>query len=880
MASTATLTRTAGNAVDRSRFLWRYVLLALLFAVAVWCQIGAVRAILYHVPVSVPAFAPSTNSNVLNLVDPRASAAGLHKGDILLAINGRPYTGLGILIEAVDMTAVPGSVLTVTVRSPEAGSAVRTIALPVVRDTSWSGGHVMAVLTGIVLPVFCLALGLWVVLVRPGDTLAWILFGLLFSFGEVMAAGFASRGWGPGQIALTAGYGALAGNLWPVFMFLFGFYFPEAMPAFRRPDSRWRWLPIFVITPYVILVIVSLVFSIGALSNYAFLATLHPVLGPLHVITVAYVFCLTGCFFGFIFTKSSMPILADSRRRLRLLYWGATLALTPPLLFGIAVWITGSKDFPDWVQTLMLLMILLFPLTMAYVIVVQRAMDVRVALRQGLQYALAKNGVRVLQVLAILVVTLTALALIGQNRDRPQKIIVIAIGLLAIFSIRRLTEMVGAWIDRRFFREAYDAEQVLSELSDSVRSMVEVRSLIATVAERISETLHIPRVAVLLGGGGPYRPAYALGYGSSPDIAFPMGAGTVKVLQRQKEPARVYLDDPHSWLYREPEVTEEDRANLTQLDTELLLPLNARNELLGFISLGPKLSDEPYSRTDLRLLKSVAAQTGLALENAHLISAIADEVAQRERLNSEVQIARDVQERLFPQKLLPISGIAYAGACRSASAVGGDYYDFLALPGGRLGIAIGDVSGKGIAAALTMASLQASLRSEATRAPDNLGGLMGNVNRLLHEALASNRYATFFYGQYDPASRQFTYVNAGHNPPMLFHCSNGKWDVCRLEACGTVVGLLDDACYLQQSMTIAPGDVLIAFTDGISEAMNAAEEEWGEERLIDTVKGCLAMPPSDIISCIMRSADTFAAGAKQNDDMTVVAVCAQLSTTG
>jgi sigma-B regulation protein RsbU (phosphoserine phosphatase) len=365
--------------------------------------------------------------------------------------------------------------------------------------------------------------------------------------------------------------------------------------------------------------------------------------------------------------------------------------------------------------------------------------------------------------------------------------------------------------NRRFFREAYDAEQVLGELSDRVRSMVEARSLIETVAARISETLHIPRVAVLLGGVvGPYRPAYALGYGAVPDIAFPLGAGTVKVLQRQKEPARVYFDDPNSWLYRDPEVTEEDRSKLTQLDAELLLPLSTRDKLLGFISLGPKLSDEPYSSTDLRLLKSVAAQTGLALENAQLIAEIADEVAQRERLNSEVQIAREVQERLFPQTLPPIAGIAYAGACRSAFGVGGDYYDFLALPGGKLGVAIGDVSGKGIAAALTMASLQASLRSEATRAPDDLAGLMSNVNRLLHEALSSNRYATFFYGQYDPVSHQLTYVNAGHNPPMLFHPCDGECHVSRLEACGTVVGLLEDASYQQASLAIVPGDILIA----------------------------------------------------------------------
>jgi hypothetical protein len=153
-----------------------------------------------------------------------------------------------------------------------------------------------------------------------------------------------------------------------------------------------------------------------------------------------------------------------------------------------------------------------------------------------------------------------------------------------------------------------------------------------------------------------------LGYGSAPDLGFLANSGTVRVLEKQRDPARVYLDDPNSWLYREPEVSEEDRAKLSQLQSELLMPLSTRNKLLGFISLGPKLSDEPYSGTDVRLLKSVAAQTGLALENARLMSAIADEVAHRERLNREVEIAREVQERLFPQTLPPIVGIEYSGA--------------------------------------------------------------------------------------------------------------------------------------------------------------------------------------------------------------------------
>src|SRR5262249_42391510 len=288
-----------------------------------------------------------------------------------------------------------------------------------------------------------------------------------------------------------------------------------------------------------------------------------------------------------------------------------------------------------------------------------------------------------------------------------------------------------------------------------------------------------------------------------------------------------------SWLYHEEDVDDREREKLAKLGSELLLPLAVRDKLLGFISLGPKKSEEPYTGSDVRLLKSVAAQTGLALENADLMREIADEVAHRERLNREVEIAREVQERLFPQKLPGVEGLDYAGHCRPALGVGGDYYDFLALPQGHLGMAIGDVSGKGIAAALMMASLQASLRGEATRGPENLAAAVANINRLVYEASQANRYATFFYAQYDPDSRKLEYVNAGHNAPMLFHKHDGAPTLLRLEVGGTVIGLLESFSYQQGCVALAPGDLLIGFTDGISEAMNKNDEEWGEERLIE-----------------------------------------------
>jgi sigma-B regulation protein RsbU (phosphoserine phosphatase) len=226
-----------------------------------------------------------------------------------------------------------------------------------------------------------------------------------------------------------------------------------------------------------------------------------------------------------------------------------------------------------------------------------------------------------------------------------------------------------------------------------------------------------------------------------------------------------------------------------------------------------------------------------------------------------------VQERLFPQELPDIAGLDCAAMCRPALGVGGDYYDFLRLPDGKLGIAIGDVSGKGIPAALLMASLRASLRGQTIQGAEDLTTLMSNVSNLVYESSSSNRYATFFYGQYEPATRRLTYVNGGHNPPMVFR---GSHEIRRLDVGGPVVGLLEMFAYEQATITLEPGDIFVAFTDGISEAMNSAYEEWGEERLIECVRRIREHLAREMMSSIMISADTFVAGAKQHDDMTII----------
>jgi phosphoserine phosphatase RsbU/P len=850
----------------------RYALLAFLFAITITYEARYFYDIARDQTREAPAFTTANGTNRIDLVEPEAARLGLRVGDEVLSVDGEPFVGISEVFERLEHTAV-GQSISVQVRSTDLNSpGIRTIQIPITRTEVHYGEVFSSGVLYFILPATCIALGFWVAFERPRDGRAWLLLGLMLSLPHTYET-LKIQGWAPGWREAGMFYHRLLGGMLPVWMFFFGMLFPEPFPPHSRYEKAWKVMAWLVALPYSILMLLNVIITAGDIGSYRRFAILEHATHPFDLAFKIASYILVGTFFAAIGTKYGESRSPDVRRRLRVLLWGAMVAWTPGLLMIVYALIRGkpiSEVLPQWFIAIALTLLLIFPLTLAYVIVVEKAMGVSLVIRQGLQYALARNGTRVLQAIAVAVVLIMGFRMAGDiNRNRPQRIAILAIGVAAIFTIRRGGDRLRAWIDRRFFREEYDTELVLTELSDQVRSIVEPKSLLETVASRISQTLHVPQVAVLL-GGDLYQPAYAMGYADLSDVTFARSAGTVQVLRRQKEPARVYLKNRDSWLYREEEVDDAERAKLSKLGSELLLPLAVRDKLLGFISLGPKRSEEPYTSSDVRLLNSVAAQTGLALENADLMRKISDEVAQRERLNREVEIAREVQERLFPQKLPTVRGLDYAAFCRPALAVGGDYYDFLALPHGHLGIAIGDVSGKGIAAALMMATLQASLRGEATRGSENLAGAIANINRLVYDSSASNRYATFFYGQFDPANGRLDYVNAGHNPPMLFRCNQGQWEVTRLDVGGTVVGLVETFPYQQGSVTIIPGDTLIGFTDGISEAMNHGDDEWGEDALAQSVERCNGLSAQETLDRIFHDCDQFVAGAKQHDDMTLV----------
>src|SRR5690349_1918068 len=246
--------------------------------------------------------------------------------------------------------------------------------------------------------------------------------------------------------------------------------------------------------------------------------------------------------------------------------------------------------------------------------------------------------------------------------------------------------------------------------------------------------------------------------------------------------------------------------------------------------------------------------------------ALAERLEFERRATQEIEIAKQVQSRLFPQSQPPLKTLEYAGLCIQARKVGGDYYDFLSLGGDRVGFVIGDISGKGIAAALLMANLQANLRSQCAIALDQPQRLLCAVNQLFCDNTPDGAFATLFFAEYDDATSRLRYANCGHLPALLLHSDD---TVERLDATATVLGIFKNwDCEIGECQ-LRPGDTFALYTDGITESYNSEDEQFGEERLIEALRCHRAATSQSVLGCIVDEVRRFSPH-EQHDDITLV----------
>jgi len=305
------------------------------------------------------------------------------------------------------------------------------------------------------------------------------------------------------------------------------------------------------------------------------------------------------------------------------------------------------------------------------------------------------------------------------------------------------------------------------------------------------------------------------------------------------------------------------REALTALGMTVVVPMRLQGESRGQILLGEKMNREEFSQTDLEFLSSIGNLAIISLENARLFK----EAIEKQKLEDELLIAREIQKGLLPSVLPDIPGVRMSAANISSKQVGGDYYDVLGLPDGRFIIAIGDVSGKGSPAALLMANLQATIRALVPLSL-SLSELTGRVNDLMCENTGGDKFVTFFWGAIDPGVKTFAYVNAGHNYPYLLH-ADGSFD--RLDRGGMILGVMKTTvAYEQGVVQCRGGDTLVLFTDGVSEAMSTSQEEYGEERLVRALREAMSGTAQEILDAVRRDVLVHTEGAPQSDDITMM----------
>ena len=239
------------------------------------------------------------------------------------------------------------------------------------------------------------------------------------------------------------------------------------------------------------------------------------------------------------------------------------------------------------------------------------------------------------------------------------------------------------------------------------------------------------------------------------------------------------------------------------------------------------------------------------------------------KFDAKLDAVRNVQERIFPTARPAVPGLDYFGDWRPACGIGGDYIDYFDMNDGNLGVAVGDVCGKGVPAALLTSSLHSMIRGLRCARRFRLKTLVQTIDKLFCEICPDNCYATLFVGEYDPLSGQLHYVNAGHEPPFVLRKQGKLFQTVFLEATGPMIGMLRPTTYREGMVSLRPGDVLVAYTDGLCDTTSRVGEEWGWQRFLKAVEDCSDQRARDIVEGVMQTAEVFAGGAPQHDDVTL-----------
>lgn len=634
--------------------------------------------------------------------------------------------------------------------------------------------------------------------------------------------------------------------------------------AFNFPDAstwarRWPWTQTIPwITGGLLLALVVGAFATQGASPEGEALAAAVFLWPTIVLG------LSGAIFVRRLWRTSVP---DHRLQLLTLLWGMAVGFLPVMLVDkLPRMLTGHPPLPI-VTNLAYAFWIAYPLALAYAIVKHKLFDIELIIKRTTVYATLTAFLVGGYFGAAAFIRAIANLLLGAGQASDWEN-VLATGIIVVAFVPVRT-WVTREVDRRFFRTAYDFRQVVARIGEAAEVTLDLdefgRQFMGEIAEALKPRwmyllMMLPQGDVLV----PMGPDAFWGPVPEPELKVPFDD---PVLKRSIEDREMYIPKTGMTGLISP---------LALLGPHYPVPLQVGDEVVGLLILGPKLSDQDYSGEDRQLLGAIRGQLASAIKRGTLLT---DKLF-KDRVEQELKRAREVQEAMLPRSVPAIAGFEFAASSKPCYEASGDYYDFVELPDGRLGVAVADVAGKGIAAAMATAMAKSGLYNQTQTDPEVIP-VLSALNRLLHNVskhAAAKSFTTCLYALLDPEARHLTYACAGHFPPVYYDADAGR--VIEFPAAGGFpLGVREKSKYVAKEVHLRPGDVLVFFTDGVTEAQAPDKpsdpfvepaEMFETDRLSALVYEHRHQSAHEIHDAIAAAVDTFVEGGPQTDDITLV----------
>jgi len=427
--------------------------------------------------------------------------------------------------------------------------------------------------------------------------------------------------------------------------------------------------------------------------------------------------------------------------------------------------------------------------------------------------------------------------------------------ILAVILFQPTLSGIRYIINKLFGRDKSDYDHVLQTLTHDILTIMDLDKLKEKITETLTESMMLENVHLIIENkAGDFEVNCERG-GKNQVYKFARNGEFICLIRKVNKP--IGYDEIISRISK-----DEEAELLNELNCYLLIPLAHRGDLNGILCLGNKLTRTSFSAEDATLLNVLSDQIAIALENIDLYQA----KLEKQHIEKEISVAREIQKMLLPYQIPKGKNFEISAMNIPSKEVGGDYYDFIQLDNNHIGLAIGDISGKGIPGAMLMSNLQAPLRASVWQFHEP-ADVMNRINNQIANTTSSEKFATFFYGILNSRKLTFTFTNAGHNYPIIKK-RNGQY--YNLTDGGLVIGVKPDFEYSQTKMNLSPGDTMVFYTDGITEALNPQIEEFGEQKLLDIIINYPYRSAEELRNHIYEEMIRFTKGESQYDDLTLI----------